>query len=93
MSIEGIKGEVRGLLAQVNDKIQQAERRLAAGTGEQRVHAAGELVFLKRQKDELETRTRELDHSPDGASRTVIEWIKEDWMILMQRLENWIETR
>ena len=92
MSIEPLKHEVRDLLAQANDKIQQAEQKLAGGTGDQRVHAAGQLVFLKRQKDELETRLRELDHSPDEVSRTVIQWIKEDWMILMQRLESWIET-
>lgn len=94
MSTEGIKSEVRELLTQVNEKILQADRKLAGGTGEQRVHAAGELVFLKRQRDELEARTRALDEAPEGgAGRTVVEWIKEDWMILMQRLESWIERR
>jgi hypothetical protein len=35
---------------------------------------------------------RELEGFPDTTARTVIQWIREDWTILMQRLEGWIET-
>jgi hypothetical protein len=49
------------------------------------------LVFLRRQKAELEERTRELATVQDGAAATIAEWIKEDWMMLMQRLEILIE--
>jgi hypothetical protein len=90
MSVEGIKVQVRGILAQVNDKIAQAERKLASGSAEERAIPAGQLGFLKSRKDELEARMRELDEVPDNVVLTVIEWIKEDWMLLMERLEDWI---
>ena len=87
MSIEPIKAELIGMLAQANSKIKEAEAQRANGTGEERVHAAGELVFLKAQKADLEVRTRELGAVQDGLGATVVQWIKEDWLILMQRLQ------
>ena len=87
MSIEPIKAELASLVAQANSKIKEAEQQRATGTDQERVHAAGQLVFLRSQKEELEGRTRELGTVQDGAGATVVEWIKEDWMMLMQRLE------
>jgi hypothetical protein len=87
MSIEPIKAELLGMLAQANSKIKEAEALRANGTGRERVHAAGQLVFLKGQKKELDDRTRELDAVQDGLGATVVQWIKEDWLILMQRLQ------
>jgi len=78
-------------VAKANSKIEDAEQQQATGTGQERVHAAGQLVFLRRQKEELEGRTRELGTVQDGPTATVAEWIKEDWMMLMQRLEILIE--
>jgi hypothetical protein len=93
MSIEPIKTEVRGLLAETNDQLRQAERSLAQGAGEERVHAAGRLVLLRRHQAELQARMGELARSPDGVGPTVFQWIKEDWMILMRSLGHWIEAR
>jgi hypothetical protein len=93
MSIETIKAEVRGLLAQANLKFRDAERLVAGGTDRERVDAAGQLVFLKRHKHELEARMRELDNVPEGVASTVFQWFKEDWVILLQRLEMWMESR
>jgi hypothetical protein len=90
MSIEPIRTEVRSLLAEAKDDIRQAERALAYGIAEARVRAAGRLVGLKQRKAELEQRMRELDHSRGGAMDTVVQWVREDWMILMQTLEHWI---
>jgi hypothetical protein len=91
MSIEPIIVEVRRLLAQTNDSLQQAETALAQGTGEERVHAAGELVLLRRQQAELRARMGELRQAHDSVRSTMLQWIKEDWMILMLRMESWIE--
>jgi hypothetical protein len=93
MSIEPIKTEVRGLLAQVNYDIKHAEEALRGGAPQQRVRAAGRLVFLTRRKEELEVRQRELDQSPDGLGSTLIQWFREDWMLVLQRLEDWAEGR
>jgi hypothetical protein len=93
MSIEPIKYEVRQLLARANHDIREAERTRASDGGFARVRAAGQLVFLQRQKQALEARLRELERSHDGAAPTLIQWVREDWMILMDRLESWIEAR
>jgi len=58
MSIEPIKAELAGMLAQANRKIEEAESRRANGTDQERVHAAGQFVFLKGQKEKLDVRTR-----------------------------------
>jgi hypothetical protein len=91
MSIEPIKTELTGMLAQADSKIKDAQAQLASGTGPERVRAAGQLVFLKRQKEELEGRARDLSTVPDGGFATLFQWIKEDWLILMQRLQILIE--
>jgi hypothetical protein len=93
MSIEPIKAEVRGLLAQVNYDVQQAERTLTVGSGQQKVTAASHLISLRRQQTEFEDRLRELEQSPDGFFSTVVQWFKEDWMLVIQRLEAWAEGR
>jgi hypothetical protein len=93
MSIKPIKAEVHALLVQANDKVHQAQHLLATGSDEARVRAAGELVYLNARKTELEARMLELDKAHDGVAPTVIQWVREDWMILMQRLESWIGSR
>ena len=34
----------------------------------------------------------ELENARDGTGGAVVEWIREDWMILMQRLRSLIES-
>ena len=87
MSTESIKTEVDQLLAQVNEKVRKAEMLLAGGTDEQKVKAAGQLVYLKHQRDELTARSEHLEHH----GKSFGEWLKEDWMILMQRLDAFME--
>jgi hypothetical protein len=91
MSIEPIKTEVRGLLARTNYDIDQAERTLVRGAGEDRVHAASRLVLLRRHKRAFEARMSDLDHSPDGAIPTVVQCLKENWMLVSHSLETWFE--
>ncbi|MDR3511546.1 MAG: hypothetical protein P4L73_07930 [Caulobacteraceae bacterium] len=93
MSIETLKFEVSRLLAEVKDQIREAEKARAGGAGADRVHAAGDLVILRRQRAELEARVAELDHCREGPVDTFVQWVREDWMILMHRLESWIEAR
>jgi hypothetical protein len=93
MSIEPIRIEVRNLLAETNDDIRQTERELASAVGEDRVRAAGRLVSLQRHRAELEARRAELERCRGGALDTVVQWVKEDWMILTHQIGHWIETR
>jgi hypothetical protein len=90
MSIEPLRHEVRNLLIQADDRLRTAVKTLATGSDEQRVHAAGQLAFLRHRRDDLEARLKELNQCPEDMARTLGEWIKEDWMILMHRLESWI---
>ena len=63
------------------------------GPAQQRVLAAAQLVSLQRQKARLEGRLCDLNQSPDGFLPTVIQWIKEDWMLVIQHFEAWAEGR
>jgi hypothetical protein len=92
MSIDSLKHEVRDLLIQADDKVRTAVKTMATGSDEQRVRATGQLVFLRRRRQELEERLNDLERCQDNAAHAVGEWIIEDWMILMHRLETWIEA-
>ena len=93
MSVDPIKTEVRGLLAQADEKLRRAEQLQASGSNAQKVAAAGQLVFLQRQKRDLEARLTELERSHDGGGAATAQWFKEDWMLLMQRLDAFMEGR
>ena len=93
MSVEPIKTEVQQLLAQADEKVRRAEALHLAGSDREKVEAAGQLVTLRRQKAELETRLAELEHAPGGGGSTARQWLKEDWMLLMQRLDAFIDGR
>jgi hypothetical protein len=90
MSVEPLKTEVRGLLAQADEKVRRAEHLYAQGADEQKVEAAGQLVSLKRQKIELEARMAELDRAPGAGGSVARQWLKEDWMLLMNRLDAFV---
>ena len=93
MSVEPIKSEVRQLLAQADEKLRRAQHLHSQGSESEKVTAAGQLVFLNRQKEELEARIAELEHSDNGGGATTSQWFKEDWMLLMQRLDTFIDRR
>jgi hypothetical protein len=93
MSIEPIKTELRGLLTQTNYDIELAKRTLTYGKDRARARAASQLVALRRRKEELEARMREPDRFPDGAVFPIIQWFKEDWMLVIQRIETWVGGR
>jgi hypothetical protein len=92
MSVEPIKSEVRQLLAKADEKLRRAEHAHDLGTDAEKVEAAGQLVFLQRQKEALEARMADLERSKDGGGATA-QWFKEDWMLLMQRLDAFIDGR
>ena len=93
MSVEAIRTEVERLLAQADEKVRRAEHLHLQGTEEQKVEAAGQLTWLRRQRDELVARLGELDRSPGHGGATVGQWVKEDWMLLIQRLDAFIDGR
>ena len=92
MFLEPIKAEVRGMLLYADEHVRKAEQKLAGDDGRARVRAAGELVFLRARKLDLEARMHELENARGGTGGALVEWIREDWMILMQRLQSLIES-
>lgn len=89
MSMPVIRAEVANMLAQANHEIALAEADLRLAGDRRRVQAAGELAFLKHQKETLEQRLQEIDSHP-AASETLFEWIREEWFNLTLRLESWV---
>jgi hypothetical protein len=89
MSMQVIRHEVVMMLSQANMKISEAEQIIAAGSDRERIDAAGELFFLKRQKETLQQRLAEIETRAD-APTTLYEWIKEEVFNLNLRLESWI---
>jgi hypothetical protein len=91
MSVEAIRTEVERLLAQADERVRRAEALRLEGADEEKVEAAGQLTWLVRRRDDLTTRLDELNHTPGGS--TVGQWFKEDWMLLIQRLDAFIDGR
>ena len=90
MALDNIRHEVGMMLAELNEKLAQSERQLSQGTPSEKVNAAGELSFLRRQKETIEDRVKEIDAAPDGASDTLFRWVKEEVFNLKLRLESWV---
>ena len=90
MALDNIRHEVGMMLAEVNEKLAESERQLSQGTPSEMVNAAGELSFLRRQKETIEDRVKEIDAAPDGASETLFRWVKEEVFNLKLRLESWV---
>jgi len=93
MSFAAIRQELHPRLLRVNDRLREIEAELAAGTARDRVEAAGELAFLKQQKQDFEQRLARLDTLPDGTWATIREWLTEEATMLERRLEGWIAHR
>jgi len=53
-------------LSSVNERIRKAERRLAIGDLRDRVHAAGDLVVLRRRKKRVEGKIHKMQVSRGG---------------------------
>ncbi len=90
MALTLIRHEVSELLADVNQRLKEAEHRLTQGDGRVRVEAAGALNRLGRQKDMLTARLREIDAAPASATESVYRWISEEIFNLRLQMETWI---
>ena len=90
MALDNIRHEVGMMLADVNERLAAAERQLSRGTPSEKVRAAGELSFLRRQRETIEDRVKEIDGAPEGSSETLFRWIEEELFNLNLRLESWI---
>ncbi|HUO21348.1 MAG TPA: hypothetical protein VMU59_02390 [Caulobacteraceae bacterium] len=89
---QAVRTEVERLLAQADERVRRAEQLHQDGSEAQKVEAAGQLTWLRRQRDELKARLAEVDQ-PDGGGSRVLQWVKEDWMLLLQRLDAFIDGR
>jgi len=78
------------MLADVNEKLAEAEGQLLRGTPSEKVKAAGELSFLRRQKETIEERVKEIDAASEDASESLFRWVKEEVFNLKLRTESWI---
>jgi len=85
-----IRHEVAEMLADVNQRLKEAEHRLAEGAYRERVDAAGEASLLRRYKEMLRTRLSEIDAAPANASETLSRWVSEEIFNLRLRLQTWI---
>jgi len=90
LALDNIRHEVVMMLAEVNERLAEAERQLAKGTYREKVNAAGELSFLRRQREMVEDRMKEVDAAPAGAPETLFRWVKEEVFNLKLRLESWL---
>jgi hypothetical protein len=90
MSFAAITQEIRSQLLRIDERLLEIEAQLAAGTPRDKVEAAGELAFLKQQKQDLEQRLARLQTLPEGTWSTIREWLREEATMLERRLEGWI---
>ena len=90
MALDRIRGEVNMMLADVNGQLAEAGRLLSQGTLRQKVDAAGDLAFLRTQKEMVEARLQQVDAIRSDAVETPLRWIKEEVFNLKLRLEQWV---
>jgi hypothetical protein len=92
MSLSTIKREVSLMLNQADHRLAEAEAKLEAGKDQEKVTAAGEIAFLRRQKDDLQARLAEIDaHSQ--APEALFQWLREEVFNLTERLDDWVAHR
>jgi hypothetical protein len=89
MALNHIRHEVVLALAQTKDLIREAVMVVQRGDGAERVDAAGELEFLRRQKLMLERRLAEVDRRL-AEPETAFRWVRQEWFNLMLHFESWI---
>ncbi|HWA63216.1 MAG TPA: hypothetical protein VG939_17695 [Caulobacteraceae bacterium] len=89
MTMQQIGREVAMMLDQVDQRIAEAEAKLAKGADRQKVEAAGELAFLKRQQASLKHRLDEIRAHPDSP-QTLFQWLREEVLNLTMRLDGWV---
>lgn len=90
MPTSSLRRGIEPVLNRIEERILAAEGRLAAGSPRERVAAAGELEFLKRQKAALESRLADLENRPEGAWERAREWLHEEAGMLEGRVEAWL---
>jgi hypothetical protein len=89
MALNTIRDEVILALAQTNEQIRDAKSARARGADAERVAAAGELEFLRRQKIMLLARLIEVDRRM-AAHQTLFSWFRQEWFNLRLQIESWI---
>ena len=90
MALDTIRHEVSSMLGDVNLRLAEAQHRLTHGSDREKVAAAGELSFLRKQRDMVQERLAEVDAAPAGASESLFRWIKEEVFNLKLRVDMWV---
>ena len=90
MALTIIRHEVAEMLADVRQRLREAEHRLAQGVYRERVDAAGEVSLLRRHEAVLTDRLGEIDAAPPGASESLFRWVSEEIFNLRLCLQTWI---
>ena len=89
MALADIRYQIVLAIAQTKEAQREAQEALAHGSYFEKVEAAGELDFLRRQKAHLERRLAELDQRI-ADHQTLFTWLRQTWFSLMLQLESWI---
>jgi hypothetical protein len=89
MALADIRREVILALAHTHDAQHDARAALDHGDDVEKVVAAGELDFLRRQDARLLRRLAEIDRRA-AEHRTTFAWARQEWFNLMLHLESWI---
>ena len=93
MALTIIRHEVAEMLADVRQRLKEAEHRLAEGVYRQRVDAAGEVSLLRRHEAVLTDRLGEIDAAPASATESLFRWFAEEIFNLRLCLQTWISGR
>ena len=89
MALADIRHEIVLTIAQTKEAQREARKALAHGSYFEKVEAAGELDFLRRQRSHLDLRLAELDQRI-AEHRTLFTWFRQTWFNLMLQFERWI---
>ena len=90
MALADIRHEVILALAHTHDAQHEAEALLARGPDPEKVIAAGELDFLRRQDAKLRARLAEVDRRIADRRDSIFGWFRQEWFSLMLHVESWI---
>lgn len=90
MPTSRVKQGAEVALRKIDARLIEAQGRFLAGDDAEKVSAAGELEFLRQQKEGLERRLAELDRLPQGRWGRAWQWLEEEAAMLEQRVEAWI---
>lgn len=80
-------------LRDLESRVEADEKRLAGGSPEEKVGAAGDLAVVRRQLNETKQRLSELEAEPEGAWETIKTEIEDDVGDLEAAFARWVQEK